>query len=293
MQLHQMKYFLAVADEGSFTRAAERLTIAQPSLSAQIARLERELGGRLFERLPRGVALTPAGRAFAAEARQTVLAAGRARRAAQSALNATGGEIEVATVLSIAVGLLPATISVWHRARPGVSLGLHEYRHRDALEQAVASGVGDLGIGPTPVNWKGPLVDLGEEEFVVVLPQGDVAASARSVPLGALAGREWVLYSETHGLSELLEAACANAGFRPAGSVRTGQVEAAARLAAAGVGPALVPRNVIPPGLKADIARLDPPLLRPLSAYARSEFIPLVASFVKVLQKTTRQLRSS
>ena len=81
------------------------------------------------------------------------------------------------------------------------------------------------------------------------------------------------------------------AGFRPAGSVRTGQVEAAARLAAAGVGPALVPGNVIPPGLKASIARLDPPLLRPpLSAYARSEFIPLVASFVKVLRKTTTQL---
>lgn len=291
VQLHQLEYFLAVADECSFTRAAERLTIAQPSLSVQIARLERELGGALFERLPRGVTLTPAGRVFQVEARRSVLAAERAKRGARATINATAGKIEVTTVLSIAVGLLPPSIDAFLRRSPGVSIGLHEYRHRDLLERAVVSGVGDVAIGPTPLNWKGHLVALGEEEFVVVLPRGSAEAAAKSLPLAALADREWVLYDESHGLSVFHEAVCAAAGFRPRGSVRTGQVEAAARLAAAGVGPALVPSNVVPPALDAGIVRLDPPLLRHLSVYARTEFTPLVDSYVAVLRQTTSELR--
>ncbi|MBO9523496.1 MAG: LysR family transcriptional regulator [Nocardioidaceae bacterium] len=291
MQLHQMEYFLTVAEEGSFTRAAERLTIAQPSLSTQIARLERELGGKLFERLPRGVVLTPAGRAFQVEAQQAVLAASRARRAARATLDGNSGEIQIATVLSIAVGLLPASISAWHQLRPGVTMGLHEYRHREALQQAVAAGIGDVAIGPTPTEWRGPVVELGEEEFVIVLARDAAEATIGPRPLTDFAESEWVLYDESHGLSDFLDEICAAAGFRARGSVRTGQVEAAARLAAAGIGPALVPSNIVPPGLRASIVHLDPPLLRPLAAYGRTEFSPLVDSYVRVLRQTTRHLR--
>lgn len=291
MQLQQLETFLVVAEEGSVTRAAERLMVAQPSLSSQISRLERELGGALFDRQARGVSLTPAGRAFRVEAQQCVLAAKNARRVARAALNTTGGELEIATVLSLAVGLLPASISGFHRRRPGVTLGLREYRHRDALEQAVLAGVGDVAIGPTPVGWRGPVVPLGEEEFVVVLPRGDEAAVNDSLSLPSMAEREWVLYDDSHGLSDFLKAACSSAGFRPHGSVRTGQVEAAVRLAAAGIGPALIPRNVIPPGLRAAVRPLNPPLLRPLAAYARNEFSNLADAYVQVLRKTTRHLR--
>src|SRR5438477_996353 len=96
MNLRQLHYLLAIADEGSFTRAAEQLLVAQPSLSQQIKSLEKELGGPLLERLPKGVRLTAAGKAFLPDARAAVTYAERARRTARSALGLQAGELEVA-----------------------------------------------------------------------------------------------------------------------------------------------------------------------------------------------------
>src|SRR5260370_29137978 len=107
MNLRQLEYFVAIADEGSFTRAAEQLLVAQPSLSQQIKSLERELGGPLLERLPTGVRLTAAGKAFLPDARAAVTHAERARRNARSALGLEAGELEVATLTSGAFCLPP------------------------------------------------------------------------------------------------------------------------------------------------------------------------------------------
>jgi DNA-binding MarR family transcriptional regulator len=106
VNLRQLHYLLAIADQGSFTRAAEQLLVAQPSLSQQIKSLEQELGGPLLERLPKSVRLTAAGKAFLPEARAAVAHAERARRDARSALGLHAGELEVATVTSVAFGLL-------------------------------------------------------------------------------------------------------------------------------------------------------------------------------------------
>src|SRR4051794_37858221 len=114
MNLRQLQYLLAIADEGSFTRAAEQLLVAQPSLSQQIKRLEQELGGPLLERLPTGVRLTAAGKAFLPEARAVVTHAERATRNARSALGLEAGELEVATVTSVAFGVLPPAFELWH-----------------------------------------------------------------------------------------------------------------------------------------------------------------------------------
>src|SRR6266550_4189426 len=114
MNLRQLQYLLAIADEGSFTRAAEQLLVAQPSLSQQIKSLEHELGGPLLERLPTGVRLTAAGKAFLPEARAAVAHAERARRNARSALGLEAGEIEVATVTSVAFGVLPPAFEPRH-----------------------------------------------------------------------------------------------------------------------------------------------------------------------------------
>src|SRR6478752_4662107 len=107
MKFRQLECFIAVVDEGSFTRAARRIGIAQPSLSQHIKALEEELDGTLLERLPRGVSLTPAGRALLPEARIALRAFERGVRGARSTLASEGGELEIATVLSMAVGLLP------------------------------------------------------------------------------------------------------------------------------------------------------------------------------------------
>src|SRR3954451_23018416 len=116
MNLRQLHYLVAIAEEGSFTRAAEQLLVAQPSLSQQIKSLERELGGPLLERLPTGVRLTAAGKAFLPEARAAVTHAERARRNARSALGLQAGELEVATVTSVAFGVLPPAFERWHSA---------------------------------------------------------------------------------------------------------------------------------------------------------------------------------
>src|SRR5437667_1924697 len=158
MNLRQLECFVAVVDEGSFTRAARAIGIAQPSLSQHIRALEEELNGRLIERLPRGIALTPAGRSLLPEARAAARAVERGRRGARAALALEAGELEIATVLSMAVGLLPRYIRIWHERYPRVGIRLQEFRHRPLLEHAVERGDADFAIRPLPPRaWAGPL----------------------------------------------------------------------------------------------------------------------------------------
>jgi DNA-binding transcriptional LysR family regulator len=284
MNIRQLECFVAVVDEGSFTRAARAIGIAQPSLSQHIRTLEEELSGRLIERLPRGIALTPAGRTLLPEARAAVRAVERGRRGARAALALEAGELEVATVLSMAVGLLPRYIKVWHERYPNVGIRLHEYRHRSQLQDAVEQGVADFAIGPLPDrSWEGPLAVISWEEFVVVVPPADPLAGRRSIQLAELADREWVLYHQDHGLAGVLEETCRQAGFSPRGSVRTSQAEGAARLASAGLGPAFVPDNIVLPGIEGSVLRLKPRLIRDVAAYARTEWSPTAAAFIGVL----------
>jgi DNA-binding transcriptional LysR family regulator len=285
VNLRQLQYFVAIADERSFTRAAERLLVAQPSLSQQMKSLERELGGQLLERLPTGVRLTAAGKAFMTDARLAVTHAAHAARNARSALGLEAGELEVATVTSVAFGVLPPAFELWHARYPATTIALREYQHRRALDDAVRAGVGDIAVGPRPPQWTGPVVGLGWEEFVAVLPRSDpLAGRRRAVALQELADRDWVLFGPDHGLTELVLEVCARAGFVPRQTVETGQVAAATNLAAAGFGVTLVPSNVVPYELKANIRRLRSPVARELVAFARQDWTPLTQAFLDVLQ---------
>ena len=286
MTLRQLECFLAVADHGSFTRAAERLGIAQPSLSQHVRTLEAELGGRLLERSPRRVVLTRAGRALLPEARSAVAAAERAEHAAQAALGLAGGDLTIATVRSIAVGILPAALRRWQRRAPAITVHLREYRNRHLLEEDVRRGVGDVAVGPRPASWEGPVAALGSERFVVVLPRSDPLSGRSSVRLEQLADRRWVLFERDFGLTEIVEGACARAGFQPRAAVETSQSEAAARLAVAGLGPAMVPENILPPGFSGPVAQPDPPVIRELVAYARSEWTEATSTLVEELRRS-------
>lgn len=292
VNLRQLEYFLTIADEGSFSRAAEKLLVAQPSLSQQIKSLEQELGGPLLERLPKGLRLTAAGKAFRGEARASVAHAERAMRDARSALGLETGEIEVATVTSVAFGILPAAFELWRERYPAMTIALREYSHRRALDDAVRGGVGDIAVGPRPPQWQGPVVELGWEEFVVVLPASDALAdSTRAIPLELLADRDWVLFGPQHGLSELILEVCARAGFTPRRTVQTSQVAAAPHLAAAGLGVTLIPSNVVPRGLEATTRKLKSPLVRELVAFTRQDWPPLAEAFLAVLKAQAWQRR--
>lgn len=292
MTLRQFQYFVAVIDEGSFTRAAQRLYVAQPSLSKQLAALERELGAPLIERLPRGFRLTAAGKAFLPEARAAILSEDRAKRAARMARDLAAAELEVAGVLSIAVGILPRAIQALNAAHPGVTVTLHEYRHSAVMSDEVRSGVADLAVGPAPDRWDGPVESLGWEELVVILPPGDsLLDEAGPVDLRQLAERRWVLPDESAGLAGLVTRACGDAGFTPIPVVRSSQVEALTRLTAAGLGPTILPENVIGPCFSHLIRRVHRPIARELTVYTRNEWSPGAEAFRRALTATTGLMR--
>ncbi len=284
MTLRQLEYLVAVVDEGSFGRAAQELYVSQPTLSQQVRALEAEIGGPLLERLARGVRATPAGEALLPAARAALAAAERARHSARMVLGLEAGELEIATVGTVALGLLPPVLRRWrarHRAR---TVRLHEHRDGPSLAEAVAHGGADLGIGPRPAEWTGPLETLAWEEIVVVLPPGDPLRDREGpVALAALAEREWVLFEREHALAQLTDALCAAEGFTPRGAVRTAQIAAAPVLAAAGLGPALVPVNIVAGPLRRSVRSLDPPRARELCAFTRAAWSPLARAFLDLV----------
>src|SRR5579862_2475833 len=274
---------MAVAEEGSFTLAARKLRISQPSLSQQVRALERDLGANLLERTSRGARLTTAGREFLPEARAMLTASQRARLAVRQTEEVEGGELQIATVRSLAVGVLPPLIGEFRRRHPGVRIWLRELAHRDDLNDAVVAGLSDIAVGPRPRVWAGPVVPLGWEEFVVIVPRSDsIGAREGPVALRELAEREWILYEPGHGLDDVVLFACAQAGFTPRPAMRTGQSEAAVRLAASGLGVAMVPINVVPAQLSAIARRLRTPVVRELAAYSRTHFPPAAEAFTAV-----------
>jgi DNA-binding transcriptional LysR family regulator len=285
MTLRQMEYLVAVVEEGSFTRAAQRLFVSQPALSHQVKALEQSVGGPLLERQPNAVHLTPMGRAFLPHAVAAVRAAEEAQRAAQGVGQLESGELRIATLHSIALGVVPAAIRAWRLAHPEVSFELHEYVNIDQLAEEMRLGVADVAVSSRPRRWDGPLRSLGLEDLVVVLAVDDplVDGRRRRVKLEQLADRPWVLYRPENALTPTVAEACGAAGFVPRAAVRTYHTATAMQLAAAGLGPALVPENVVEPGFTGAVLRPDPPVRRELVAFTRDDPDPLVIAFSDVL----------
>jgi DNA-binding transcriptional LysR family regulator len=284
MNLRQLEYFVAIAEHGSLTSAAEELLVSQPSLSQQIRSLERELGGDLLERLPRGVRLTAAGQELLGEARAALQHAERARRSVRQALELEAGQLEVAVTTSAAVGILPVVLRDWQQRHPEIEVSLLEYPHRRALDEAVRDGAGDIAVGSLPDSWTGQVERLGWEEFVLVLPVADPLLERGAIDLAQLADRRWVHFQRAHGLAEVVDVCCAAAGFSPRAAVRTSQVSAAAVFAAAGIGPALVPEHIIPSALLYLARPASPRPTRVVCAYTRGRWTPLTQAFLDTLR---------
>lgn len=284
MTLRQLQYLVTVVGEGSFARAAPALYVSQPTLSQQIRALEAEIGGPLLERLARGVRPTPAGEALLPAARSALAAAERARRSARMVLELEAGELEIATVGTVALGLLPPVLRRWRTRHRGLVVRVHEHRDAPSLAQAVAEGGADMGIGPRPPEWSGPLESLGWEEFVVILPPGDpLRRGDEPVALAALSEREWVLFEREHALGQLVERLCAAEGFTPRAAVRSAQIAGVTALAAAGLGPALVPSNIVTAPVRNAVRSLDPPRARELCAFTRSGWSPLAQALLDLI----------
>ncbi|MCC4252597.1 LysR family transcriptional regulator [Sphingobium naphthae] len=281
MRLRQMELFAAVVEHGSIRRAAEALNMAQPSVSSQLVALETEVGGALMNRHARGVTLTPAGRVFLREARATLTAADRARRFTAQAMEGASGDVVFATVMSVAAGILPSALASWRKARPDARAYMHEYRSSADLSRATSLNQHDFAVGPEPLGTFEFQTYLGSEEFVVVLPEGDPVAQEAAVDIRDLANRPWVMFSNDHGLSQIMTRLFADAGIRPDCAVSTSQTEVAVRLAAVGLGPTIVPANVIPAPYREFARSFKEPWHRSLYVYSQDPLSDLAAALVE------------
>ena len=249
MELRHLRYFVAVAEELHFGRAADRLRIAQPPLSRQIRDLEREVGAALFERVPRGVELTPAGRAFLPEARLTLAQAERAQRTAQRAARGETGRLRVGFVEAAThSGILPDVLSFFRAHLPSVGLSLFEL---DPLQQADAFRDGriDVGILHSPpldaARWL-RVEPIYTEPVILALPKSH-AGSIRSRPtLASLADEPFVSFPRVAApeMYDDIIAACRAAGFSPRIVQEAAGWHTLASLVSAGVGVGFVPKSI-------------------------------------------------
>lgn len=223
VELRQLRYFVEIAEQGSFTRAAETLSIAQPALTAQMHKLEAEFGATLFMRTARGVTLTDAGRAALDLARETLRAADGTKRAAQLAAEVAGARINIAYSRTYPVQQLSRIVRGFRRDRPNVRLELREVASAEQIE-AVADGAIDVGFLQLPAEQREGLADrgiaaitMGEESLVLAVPNSHPLAARRHVALRDLAAESFIMPSATIGESARASVfdATRKVGFEP------------------------------------------------------------------------------
>jgi len=251
MELRHLRYFVAVAEEGHITRAAERLGIQQPPLSFQIRALERELGVQLFRRLPRGVELTEAGRSFLGDARAALARVDQGVEGAKRAARGEGGHLRLAVPPTAPFHpFVPQVIRAFREAYPMVSLAMEESLRVETLER-LRGGQLDVAFLRASIAAPEGLVvhPLLEEPMVAALPSGHPLASGgedAEIPLRALSGETFIAYAREQGpaLYEAMAAACLQAGFSPRLGQEAPRISTALSLVATGFGVTLVPASM-------------------------------------------------
>jgi DNA-binding transcriptional LysR family regulator len=244
MELRQLEYFTAVAEEGSFTRASARVHVAQPGVSAQVRRLERELGHDLLDRSGRTVTLTEVGTAVLPHARAALDAVAAVRLAVDELAGLVRGHVAVGTVTSHDLRLADL-LADFHRVHPGVEITLAEGGSDDLLA-GLRDGRFDLAVAalagePPPGVAARTLTD--EAVFAAVAP-GDPLAARDTITLAALVRRELISLPPGAGLRAILDGACATAGLQPRIAFEASHPAVLAQLAARGLGVAVLPESL-------------------------------------------------
>jgi DNA-binding transcriptional LysR family regulator len=248
MELRRLRYFVAVAEEGHVTRAAERLGMAQAPLSQQIKRLEHELGAQLFRRRPRGMELTGAGEALLGEARAILGRATEAQALVRRAARGEAGRLRLGLTNSAWFHpAVAAAIAGFHAAAPQVALSFAQAGTGALLELLQTGEVDAAFIRTTSARPEGVAIRrLAEEPVMAALPSRHRLAGRDAVALADLANETFVAYprAEGAGLYDAVIAACLSAGFSPRIGYETPQVIATLSLVSAGLGVSIVPASL-------------------------------------------------
>ncbi|WP_040806238.1 LysR family transcriptional regulator [Nocardia concava] len=254
MQLQQLSYFLAVARAQHFTRAADALGVAQPSLSKQIRVLETELGAELFSRARGNITLTPAGEALLPLANRILADVDTARLEVQELAGLRRGRVRIGATPSLCSGLLADALRRYHDAYPGIRLLVEEGGSRDLVRE-LTRGELDLALVILPLSEDTPLATtpLLREDLVVAARRDDTSLLSRTrLRVTDLRDRPLVMFRQGYDLREATLAACRQAGFEPRFAVEGGEMDAVLRFVEVGLGIAVVPSTVLAgrPGLQ-------------------------------------------
>ena len=241
MEMHQLKYFIAVAETGSFSRGSERCYVSQPSLSQQIIKLEGELGKTLFDRTGRRVLLTEAGRMLLDHARSVLMSVDNATRQIQESDRADTGRLVIGVIPTIAPYLLPKAIAAFTRSHPKVELIVHEDYTARVID-GVWEGEIDGGIAALGIDNERLLVEpLATDPLLVALPAGHKLAKKRKLAFEELREEPFVLINELHCLGEQVISFCRSRELEPHVACRSSQISTVQALVALGLGVSLLP----------------------------------------------------
>lgn len=260
MEMQQLRYVVAVARTGNFSRAAEQCHVSQPSLSQQIQKLEEELGERLFDRLRRQAKPTPQGEAFLRRAVRILEEVDAAKREAAETRDLVRGRLVVGALPTIAPYLLPAAMAEFSARFPGVELVAQEETTATLVKLLHAYEI-DVAVASLPLpDERLAVKELFSEELLLALPPNHPLAGRRRVAAADLQGERLIVMREGHCLGDQALGFCESRKVRPKISFRSAQLETIQALVCAGMGISLIPEMAT----RGD--RKDLPLYRPLDA---------------------------
>ena len=295
MELRHLRYFVAVAEELNFTRAAKRLGINQPPLSLQIQKLEKEMGTPLFRRLTRGVELTDAGKLMLEESRVILTQVEQAKTGVRRRARGETGRIVVGSAgATYFHPLVPTIIREYGMRYPDIIVA-PQASNTALLVARLRAGQIDIAFIRPPVSDSDGLIiePLVNEDMMIVLPAGHALSGSASVPLTALAKETFILFPRALNPAayDAIIAACHRAGLNPTLGQEAPQVVSAIPLVAAGFGVAIVPRSmsrilvdkVFYLSIEGDAPRAEISL-----AHRRNERSPAVKNFVAIARRAIR-----
>ena len=275
MELRQLRYLVALADERHFTRAAAREHVAQPALSQQIRRLEAELGLTLVERTTRRVAMTHAGELLVARARRMLAELDAAQAELASLAGVHAGRLAVGALHTMGPVDLSLLLASFHRSHPAIELTVREQSSEELAEMLRVDEIDLAFLSVTErIQSRGlTLQRLVSEELVAVLPRAHALAGQPSVRLAELAGEQFVSFRKGSRLRELLDGAAAEAGFEPRIALESNESRRIRSLVSSSLGVAILPRSdATGAGAPVAVAALaEPALARDVTLAARTQ----------------------
>jgi LysR family transcriptional regulator, transcription activator of glutamate synthase operon len=291
MELRQLRYLVALADEQHFTRAAAREHIAQPALSQQIRRLEQEVGLPLVERTTRRVTVTEAGRALVARARRILAEVDAATAEMQAFTGVRTGHVTVGAMHTMGPVDVSLALAMFHQRHPGVELTVRE-QSSEELAEMLRDDMLDLAFLSVTERIEShglALRQLVSEELAVVLPHRHPLAMRDTVSMAELEPEQFISFREGSRLRELLVLAGRHAGFEPQIKLESNESERIKRLVARDMGVAILPRSDAErPGSEVAVAALiEPSLQRDISLAWRENrrLGPAAAEFLALSQE--------